>query len=233
MRPQCVRMRPHQPERFRSPTDMPAARCRSRAGLRSCGPRLASSRPRRTGTTGIALPSEAPKDRGRAGERVESNPAPHPVVRMSSSSTRSAPCTGHDGSIPCPRRTCDLTRCPGMFLCVGTIRPYGKPRMAPTFAPGMRPLGLCRRAFSFDILAGSNTRLAPNGAYRQMATRETAHSMAQGSGARQPPTRGCFVFRSQTFHIARSATLEKPPPEGEQCEGHQHGFRHEISAGLR
>jgi hypothetical protein len=44
-----------------------------------------------------------------------------------------------------------------------------------------------------DMLASSNTWLAPATAYCREATRETVNQFAQGSGARQPPTRGCFV----------------------------------------
>ena len=65
------------------------------------------------GNQGRSVAMRVSKDRGEAGERVEGNPAPRPVVEMSSSSTRSAPCTGLSGSIPCPHLARQLTRSKG------------------------------------------------------------------------------------------------------------------------
>ena len=129
------------------------------------------------------------------------------------------------------RPACVLTRCPGSFPCVGTTGPYGQPRTAPSSRPRNAPrLASCRRGVSLGTMPASNTRLAPDAAYCRMATRETAHSTAQGSGARQSkggdrhrhqisarpyahdsPPRGAVSFDSSTGRdILRATNLRQP-----------------------
>jgi hypothetical protein len=61
------------------------------------------------------------------------------------------------------------------------------------FCPRKLAALITRSAASlFDIMSPTNTRLAPDAAYRQMATRETAKARRKAL-AHDNPDRGCFV----------------------------------------